>query len=446
MKSRLTKVLHPLLGLPILNHVLRAADALAPSDVVVVVGANAPEIEAVLSERHRIAIQEHPLGTADAVAAGLDVLADDVSDVLVLNGDVPLITPQSLTRLVDARRADEALLSLATFTAPGSSRYGRVAMRDGRISGIIEAADDEREGMDTFEANGGVYAFAADWLRENIGRVRVSASGEYYLTTLVGIAAAAKGVERPVASARFDPDELIGVDDRARLAEAEAALRKRVLLGWMRDGVTIVDPERTIVELDVRLAPDVRVEPGSILRGNTEVGAGSVIGPYSVLEDSRVGENAEIVHSWLTGAEVGDGVHIGPYSHMRPGTKIEAGVHIGNYVEAKAATIGRGTRVGHFSYLGDATLGAGVNVGAGTITCNYDGERKHRTVIGDGVFLGSDTMLVAPVELGAGSQTGAGSVVTKSVPPGKTVVGVPARPIGSGVNRSAQAGNGEHGR
>ncbi|HLT21678.1 MAG TPA: DapH/DapD/GlmU-related protein, partial [Thermomicrobiales bacterium] len=147
-----------------------------------------------------------------------------------------------------------------------------------------------------------------------------------------------------------------------------------------------------------------------------------------------------------TGAEVGDGVHIGPYSHMRPGTKIEAGVHIGNYVEAKAATIGRGTRVGHFSYLGDATLGAGVNVGAGTITCNYDGERKHRTVIGDGVFLGSDTMLVAPVELGAGSQTGAGSVVTKSVPPGKTVVGVPARQIGSGVNRSAQAGNGEHGR
>jgi bifunctional UDP-N-acetylglucosamine pyrophosphorylase/glucosamine-1-phosphate N-acetyltransferase len=214
----------------------------------------------------------------------------------------------------------------------------------------------------------------------------------------------------------------------------------------MRAGVTVVDPDRTIVEADVEIGQDARIEPGSILRGATRVGRGSVVGPYSILEDATVGEDALIVHSWITGATVGNRTHIGPYSHLRQGSAIADDVHIGNYVETKTAEIGSGTRIGHFSYVGDARVGMNVNIGAGTITCNYDGVRKHRTLIGDDVFIGSDTMLVAPVEVGSGARTGAGAVVTKSVPPGKTVVGVPARQTVTTGDRGARFENGDNGR
>jgi bifunctional UDP-N-acetylglucosamine pyrophosphorylase/glucosamine-1-phosphate N-acetyltransferase len=436
MQSGLPKVLHPILGIPMLGHVLRAVNTLSACAIALVLDEHYPAIEALMPSGGVLAIQDMPLGTADAVAVGVRALSTNASHYLVLNGDVPLVSADDLRALVDTGISSGALLTMLTFNASGAERYGRVDRRDGVVVGIVEAPDDKRVAGETFEANGGVYLFDAAWLREHIGKVRVSASGEYYLTSLFALAARSSTGGEAIQTISVAPDNVVGVDDRVRLAEAEELMRRRVLTRLMRSGVTIVDPARTIIEPDVIVERDARIEPGSILRGDTRVGSGAVIGPYSVLENSSVGPKAVICHSWLTGAVVGEGVHVGPYSHLRPGTWIASGVHIGNFVETKAAEIGTGARVGHFSYLGDASVGANVNIGAGTITCNYDGERKHRTVIGDDVFVGCDTMLVAPVEIGDGGRTGAGAVVTKSVPPGKTVVGVPARVIGTSTDRT----------
>ncbi len=236
---------------------------------------------------------------------------------------------------------------------------------------------------------------------------------------------------------------MLGVDDRHRLAQAEAILRRRVIDRHLSAGVTVVDPDRTVIEPSVQIEQDVRIEPGCFLRGRSSIGSGSTIGPYSVIEDSHIGRDCHVVQSWLNETTIGDRVRVGPFSRLRPGTSIDRDVFIGNFVETKATSIGAGSDVHHVSYLGDATLGTNVNIGAGTITCNYDGTDKHRTIIGNDVFVGCDTMLIAPIELADGSRTGAGAVVTRSVPPGRTVVGIPARPIKSTTGSIAQE---EHGR
>jgi bifunctional UDP-N-acetylglucosamine pyrophosphorylase/glucosamine-1-phosphate N-acetyltransferase len=294
---------------------------------------------------------------------------------------------------------------------------------------VIEAADDDRVYREPVVCNSGIGCFRRDWLAEQLPRVPFSAKGEYYLTELFAMAA---GEQHPQPMVLLDAplDAVQGVDDRVKLADAEATLRRRINERWMLEGVTLVDPDHTYIDIDVVLAPDTRIEPGCHLRGRTIVGPRCTLGPATILEDTVLGNDVAVYSSWISGSVIGDGVDVGPYAHLRPGSVIEAGVHIGNYVETKNARIGSGTAIGHFSYVGDAELGHGVNVGAGTITCNFDGVRKHRTVIGDGVFLGSDTMLVAPVEVGEGARTGAGSVVNRDVPPGRTVAGVPARIIG----------------
>lgn len=428
MKSRVPKVLHTVLGRSMLGHVLATTEQAGIAHTVVVSDPiSAPQIATAVSAT--VAIQELPLGTADAVAVGVEALPDNCGDVLVLNGDVPLVQASTLRLLTAHHQEAGATITIGTFQAPGDARYGRVERTDGRITRIREAADDQADRSAGFEANGGVYCFDRVWLEKMIGAVHVSRSGEYYVTNLIEMAAREENRKARIESVALDESELLGVDDRQRLAQAEALLRRRINARHLMAGVTIVDPERTVIEADVRIAPDVRIEPGCILRGATIVGEGTVVGPYSVIEDSTIGRDCVIMQSWISGADIADRVRVGPFSRLRPGTMVASDVFIGNFVETKATEIGEGSDVHHVTYLGDAILGANVNIGAGTITCNYDGVAKHKTIIGDDVFVGCDTMLVAPVELGARSRTGAGAVVTRSVPAGKTVVGVPAREL-----------------
>ena len=442
MKSRVSKVLHPVLGRTMLDHVRRAVHQAFNGHCIVVVDP-ATGRDSDLSSTCHLAVQSVPLGTADAVAVGAEALPAIEGAVVVLNGDVPLIRPESLQRIAETHQDSGAKLTLSTFEADPGTRYGRIRRRAGRIVGVVEAAEEEIDRSEGYEANGGVYCFDIGWLREQIGNVRVSASGEYYLTSLIGIAARETTDEPRVASVLIDVDELLGVDDRLRLANAERILRERVLEFHMSTGVTIVDPSRTIIEYDVEIDPDVRVEPGSILRSGTRVGGGSIIGPYSIVERSEVGRDCVVVQSWVEDARLADRVRVGPFARLRPGTVVADDVFIGNFVETKQSEIGANSDIHHVSYIGDATLGTNVNIGAGTITCNFDGHSKHRTIIGDDVFVGCDTMLVAPVELAARSRTGAGAVVTRSVPRGQTVIGVPARPLSHTSRAKPQE---DHGR
>jgi bifunctional UDP-N-acetylglucosamine pyrophosphorylase/glucosamine-1-phosphate N-acetyltransferase len=296
----------------------------------------------------------------------------------------------------------------------------------GNVERIVEARDATPDDLETNEVNAGLYAFDARWLRRRIGDLRPSASnGELYLTDLV---AAARDDGRIVSAVGFDDDGTFdGINDRSQLAQAEWALRVRINEAHMRAGVTMRDPSTAYVDWGVELAPDVVLEPNVVLRGATSVGEGSVIGPSSTLVDSTIGRDSVVWASVVEGSIVGDEVSIGPFSHVRPGSRLDRGVMVGNYAELKNTHLGEGVKSHHVSYLGDADLGAGTNVGAGTITANFDGRRKNRTVVGAGAFLGVDTMLVAPVEVGEGAKTGAGAVVTHDVPPGKLAVGVPAR-------------------
>ena len=442
MKSRVPKVLHPVLGRSMLDHVRHAVRKTFDGTCVVVVDPQTGQ-DPALSTSCQLAVQQLPLGTADAVAAGVGELSDCEGPVVVLNGDVPLIRPESLRLLAETHLESNAKLTLTTFQAPPESRYGRVRRRDGAVVGVVEAADDRSDRASSYEANGGIYCFDLAWLKKEIGNVRVSASGEYYLTSLIGMAARISSIETGVGAVSIDVDELLGVDDRLRLATAERIMRERILKYHMAAGVTVVDPNRTIIEADVRIAPDVRIEAGSILRSGSDIGEGSVIGPYSVIERAKIGRDCVILQSWIEDASLSDRVRVGPFARLRPGTVVAEDVFIGNFVETKQSEIGADSDIHHVSYIGDATLGTNVNIGAGTITCNYDGESKHRTIIGDDVFVGCDTMLVAPVELAAGSRTGAGAVVTKSVPRGQTVVGVPAAPLSNNSRPKPQE---DHGR
>ncbi len=432
MKSRVPKVLHPLGGLPMVEHACRAAQLAGADPVVVVLGPATESAREMLGNGYVYAFQEAADGTAGAAEAGIGEISADVRHVLVINGDVPLVDSSTLQAIARAVADNDAVVGIATFEAGSNTRYGRVVSdSDGRVTEIIEFAEDsERGNLQRFQANSGVYCFAAEWLRTAIGSIRPSASGERYLTDLVSMANADSSPGTRVIAISGDPESLIGIDDRMRLAEAEATMRQRKLMNLMQDGVTIVDPATTYVDADVQIDQDARIEPGCHIHGQSIIGEGAVIGPGAVIRDSQIGRDAVVRQSWIEGSSVGDRVTIGPYSHLRPGTVIEAGSKIGNYVEMKNTHFGAGSHAGHFSYLGDATIGRGTNIGAGTITCNYDGETKHRTIIGDGVFVGSDSMLIAPIELGDGSATGAGAVVTRSVPPGMRAVGVPARVIG----------------
>ncbi len=428
MRSRRPKVLHPVCGRPMLAHVLDAARAVGDRPPLVVVS---PATEAVRgafgSDGVDWALQPEPLGTADALRAALAVASPDAEELVVLSGDVPLLRPQTLRRLLELRRAEAATVAISVMRPPDPRGYGRV-VRDGtgRVTRIVEEKDADEATRAIGEVNAALYAFDAAWVRARIDDVGPSAAtGEYYLPDLVAMACAEGGTV--VALEVADHRELAGINDRVQLAAAEAELRRRIVEAHMLAGVTMLDPATVLIDAGVEIAPDVVLEPGVMLQGRTRIGADTVIGSGSRVVDSVVGERCRIWSSVIESSEVGNDVRVGPWAHLRPGTSVGDGAEVGNFAEIKSSRLGAGSKQHHFSYLGDATIGSHVNIGAGTITCNYDGRAKHRTVIGDGAFIGSDTMLVAPLSVGTNARTGAGSVVTHDVPDGMLAVGVPAR-------------------
>jgi bifunctional UDP-N-acetylglucosamine pyrophosphorylase/glucosamine-1-phosphate N-acetyltransferase len=409
-----------------LAYAVEAARSATANDPVVVVSPATIEVRDAFDGQARFALQDEPRGTADALRAAFSVLDADATDLLVLNGDTPFLDSKTLTALLEERRTAAAPIALLTTRLDDPDGYGRV-VRDGsgRVTRIVEQKDSSTDDRAIHEVNAGVYAFDAGWTRRRLGDVPVSAaSGELYITDLIGLAVEDGGA---VAAVSADADEVVGINDRVQLAAATAQMRARILERHMRAGVTVVDPSTTYVDDTVHLATDVTIEPGVLLRGRTSVGEGTTIGAASQIVDSTIGAGCRVWASILENATLEDDVAVGPYAHLRPGAYIGSGSRIGNFAEVKQSRLAQGVVQHHFSYVGDADVGAGVNIGAGTVTANYDGERKNRTVIGEGAFIGSDSMLVAPVEIGPGAITAAGSVVTHDVPAGKVAVGVPAR-------------------
>lgn len=428
MRSRLPKELHPIAGRPTIDYVLEAAQGACPAQTVLVLSPAKAALAQVLPDDVEVAWQKEQLGTGHAAAQALPLLRPEIERVAVLFADAALLTPEVVRELVARSASSGALVTLLTAVVADPGPYGRLRYQDGRITAIVEVKVDTACYQGPVEVNSGISCYRRDWLERALPHVPRSPVGEYYLTSLVELAA--QEAPQPAVVSLIAPIELAqGVNDRVELAEAERVMRRRINERLMRAGVSIVDPASTFIDAEVEIAPDTRIEPFTTISGTSRIAEDCVIGPQAIVRDSVIGAGCEIVASLIEGAELGHGVHVGPFSHFRPGTRIADGVHVGNYVEVKNASLGEGTHVGHFSYLGDAAIGRGVNIGAGTITANYDGVAKHRTTIGDRAFIGSDTILRAPVEVGEDARTGAGAVVTRDVPPGVTVIGVPARPL-----------------
>ena len=406
-----------------IDLILDACRAAGVEDITAVISPQQREVADHLDGTCQVAFQSQPLGSGHAVTA-VEPERLAAGDVLVLNGDLPLIRPETIARLRDAHRDGGAPATLVSVMDP-QRRDGRIVRGpDGGLDRIVEYRDASEEIRAVGEINIGLYCFDGRRLLDALGRLRPdNQAGELYLTDAFRYLAPARVLRID------DPGEAIGVNDRVELARAERILRRRLLEELMRCGVTVVDPESTFVDVGVRVGQDTVIEPFSVLRGRTEIGERCRIGPFAEIKDSVVGDEARIQHSWLDEVEFGAGSDCGPYVKLRPGTRIAGGVHIGSFAEIVRSSVGRGTQIGHVSYLGDATVGENVNIGAGTITANYDGTRKHPTVIEDGAFIGVDTMLRAPVRVGRGAKTGAGAVVTKDVAPGVVAVGMPARAI-----------------
>ncbi len=428
MRSRLPKVLHTVCGKAMISHVVDAVRAVHSGPLVVVAPPDSDSWRLYVGDSAEFAEQAEPRGTADALLRAEELLRDRAAHVMVLCGDTPLVLSSTLSRLLEWHRATGAAVTLLTSGKLPPDGLGRI-VRDAsdRIVDIVEEADASEGQRAITEVNAGVYLFRAEWLWPALRELSPSANGEYYLTNLIRMAS---GAGLNIESIDSDEAlEVLGVNTRVQLAQAEQAMRQRILTMWMLAGVTIVDPATTYIEAEVTLGQDTTVYPNTTLAGRTRVGESCALGPGSMIYDSVIGDGCRILSSMLEGVHLEQSVDVGPFSHLRPGTVIEEEVHIGNYAEVKNSRVGRGTKVGHFSYVGDADVGQDVNIGAGAITCNFDGENKNRTVIGDNAFIGSDTMLVAPIRVGARSSTAAGSVVTRDVPPDSLVMGAPARAV-----------------
>lgn len=443
MRSTLSKLLHPLAGQPLLAHVLNSVEAIPSTAVfapfservstsrpVVVLGHAAEQITAALGDRCQYAMQEEQLGTGHAVLAAqstVDALNPLPDIVLVCYGDTPLVRGEMLAAVLAEHLSRNATITFLTAFADPSSDYGRV-VRDthGQVREIVEVKRATPEQLQIQEVNSGVYCFDRAWLWESLHALPRNASGEYYLTDLIAVAGAQ---ECPIATVQGSLDETLGVNNRVQLAEAEQLLRRRILEHHMYAGVTIVDPASTYIDVDVQIGTDTVLLPGTMLTGKTTIGSWCRIGPGTTIYQSSLGHNCIVRNSVLEESVLEDDVSMGPFSHCRPGAHLARGVRMGNFGEIKNSYIGEETDVHHFSYLGDATVGDHVNIGAGTITSNYNGltKGKYRTTIGSGAFIGCDTVLVPPVTVGEHAMTGASALVNKDVPPNALVVGVPAR-------------------
>lgn len=426
MRSTRIKVLHSIAGLPMLEHTLRLLPGLGVRSTVLVLGHQAHAVSEMLDQRSlrppglRIALQVEQRGTADAVRCALPELPAESehspSRVLILYGDTPLLTSERLQMLLTA--ATGCGLALLSTRLSDPKGYGRLVRgADGQPQCIVEDRDCTEAQRRIQEVNAGMYVVDSQFLRRALAKVRAdNAQREFYLTDLVA-QAVAEGIGVAVVDA--PGEEVMGINDRADLAQAEAALRRRINLGHMHRGVTLRDPESTHIDTNVTIGPDTELGPGVILRGGCRIGSGCHIDAGCVLTNVVIADGVRIKpYSVASDSQLGEDVQIGPFSHLRPDSVVAKGAHIGNFVELKKTTIGPGSKANHLAYLGDADIGAQVNVGCGTITCNYDGVSKHKTVIEDDVFIGSDTQLVAPVRIGRGSIVAAGTTVTRDVPPG----------------------------
>jgi bifunctional UDP-N-acetylglucosamine pyrophosphorylase/glucosamine-1-phosphate N-acetyltransferase len=425
MKSSTPKVLHPIAGRSLVGHVIHAVNELSPKQIRVVVGAGRELVEAHLSDiaPHVTTIfQEKRGGTGHATQLALEGLQAS-GTILVLAGDTPMLTGASLAQLLEEHHAGGFTASVLTAEHPDPTGYGRIIRGDDdSLLRIVEERDADEIQREIFEVNSGVYAFDALKLAGAIGKLKNDNSqGELYLTDVIEILRNEGGKIAAVLIEDFI--EILGVNDRVQLAESAALLRDRINEDLMRAGVTIVDPLSTWVDSTATVANDVVLMPGTAISGNTSVATGAVIGPRTTLVDCTVGTGARIIESRATEAIIGDGANVGPFTYLRPGTKLLPNSKVGAYVEMKNATLGEGSKVPHLSYVGDAVIGEGSNIGAATIFVNYDGVEKHYTVVGDHVRIGSDSMLVAPVTIGDGAYTAAGSVITEDVPPGAIGVG-----------------------
>lgn len=428
MESRIPKVLHSLCGKPMLEWVVLACNQSVEDQITVVVSPELVDHVEGHAGKLNPVVQEDRLGTGHALHQAEATLRGQCDHLLVVNADMPLIRGSTLRRLVEEHRHADARLTLLTVTSPDPRGFGRVVRDDAdRVLRIVEEAQASPAQLRIKELNAGAYCFQAEWLWDALPQLELSPKGEYYLTDLVEMASQ-EGLYVQCVTAQ-DEAEKIGINNRIHLAEAEAAMRDRINQEWMRRGVTLQDPQSTYIGSEVQIGRDSIILANTHLEGQTMIGESCRIGPNSIIRDSQIGEGSTIEASVLEGATLSAGVDVGPFSHLREGSVLESGVHIGNFGEVKNSHLGSGVKVGHFSYLGDASIGKNVNIGAGTITCNFDGESKHPTTIEDGAFIGSDTMLVAPVKVGPRAKTGAGSVVTKDVPGDSVAVGIPARTI-----------------
>lgn len=428
MLSDIPRALHLLAGSPLIRYLVGAARGVTQDKPVVVVGDEAEALCSELGDEVLFAEQEQHTGIFHAVGAAESHLAGRSDLVVILSAYLPLLTGETLRRVVETQKTNPGPLTMLTMMSDEKRGLESVARGpDGRVRAFIKAAQDTPGQFENMELGAGVYCFEAEWLWQTLKRKKASPASEQSLFALAQIAVSDGQRVQPLLI--MDPSDAICVDNRLQLAAAEESLRKRITNKWMRSGVTIVDPNTTYVEPKVVIGSDTVIMPNTHLRGSTVIGAHCKIGPNTIVEDTRMGDFCMVLVSVLQRAVLEDHVEIGPFGHLRKGAHLASGVHMGNFGEVKNSYLGPGTKMGHFSYLGDATIEEEVNIGAGTVTCNYDGKHKHPTEIGKNAFIGSDTMLVAPLKIGEGASTGAGAVVTHDVPPHTVVVGMPARQI-----------------
>jgi bifunctional UDP-N-acetylglucosamine pyrophosphorylase/glucosamine-1-phosphate N-acetyltransferase len=420
MKSSLPKVLHSIAGRPMIERVLEAANSLSPSTITLIVGHRSDVVREKLGKNQNIAfvLQEPQLGTAHALQQAEPVLAGRAGSVILLSGDVPLLSPNTLKRLLEMHRGSGAAATVVTATVDRPYGYGRIVRSRGRITRIVEERDASPTQRQIKEINSGIYAFDLAPLFDALRSIASqNAQGEFYLTDLIAIYRRRK---LPVETLLVDnAQEIRGINSRSELAEVSRLVRQKKNEELMAAGVTFIDPATTYVDPEAEIAADTVLHPGVVIEGRTRIGAACEIQAYVRISDSEIGDRVTINSFCLiSGAQVANGAALGPFAHLRPGTVVGEKAKIGNFVELKNTNLGPRSKANHLSYLGDATVGADVNVGAGTITCNYDGVHKHRTVIEDGAFIGSDSQLVAPVTVGKGAYVGAGSSIVEDVPAG----------------------------
>jgi bifunctional UDP-N-acetylglucosamine pyrophosphorylase/glucosamine-1-phosphate N-acetyltransferase len=429
MKSRLPKLLHPIAGQAMILHSLSALADLSEKPPIAIVGHQSEMVRRVVGDQAEFVEQSERLGTGHAVLQAKEQLEGKADRIVVCHADMPLITAATIQKLVASQKDAKTAFTMLTVESPETRGFGRILRNEaGDILAIVEEAEATPEQRKISELNASVYCFQADWLWPALEKIQPSAAkGELYLTDLVEIAVN-EGLGINSLSLE-DPTEAIGVNDRVHLAQAAQEMRQRINQRLMLAGVSLVDPSSTYIDSAVVIGQDSVIWPNTTIQGTTQIGEDCSIGPNTLIRDSQVHDHCKIEASYVEHAIIEDRVDIGPFAHMRKGAHLSEGVHIGNYGEVKNSQLGPGVKMGHFSYIGDANIGANTNVGAGTITANYDGSGKHKTEIGENVFIGSDTMLVAPLKIGAGARTGAGAVVTKDVAADTIVVGIPARAI-----------------